>query len=77
MTDGGRRLRNLGVKEAIGAFQHLGYEVARVKGSHYILKHSQKGMLVLPFHRGTIKVGLLMDALKKAGLSVEEFEKLL
>ena len=34
-------------------------------------------MLVLPFHRGAVKVGILLDAIDKAGISVEEFEKLL
>lgn len=55
----------------------MGYEVVRVSGGHYILKHPQRVMLVLPFHRDTIKVGILMDALKKADISVEEFQKLL
>ena len=77
MTDGGRRLRNVGIQQVIAAFQRLGYEVARVRGSHYIMKHPEKGMLVLPFHRGTVKAGIILDALKKAGLSVEEFEELL
>jgi hypothetical protein len=34
-------------------------------------------MLVLPFHRGTLKQGIVLDALKKAGLSAEEFEEVL
>ncbi len=77
MSDGGRRLRNVRIQRAIAAFERLGYQVIRVKGSHYVLKHPTKGMLVLPFHRGAVKVGLLLDALEKAGISVEEFEKLL
>ena len=34
-------------------------------------------MLVLPVHRGTLKVGILLDAIERAGISVEEFEELL
>ena len=34
-------------------------------------------MIVLPFHGGTMKVGLLLDAVERAGISEEEFEELL
>jgi predicted RNA binding protein YcfA (HicA-like mRNA interferase family) len=77
MSSGGRRLRNVRIREAVRAFQKLGYEVIRVSGAHYILKHPEHGLLVLPFHKGTIKIGILLDALKKANISVEEFQKLL
>ena len=34
-------------------------------------------MVVLPFHRGTVKVGILLDAIERSGISIEEFEELL
>ena len=34
-------------------------------------------MIVLPMHRGTLKTGILLDAIERAGISVEEFQKLL
>ena len=34
-------------------------------------------MIVLPMHRGTVKVGILLDANERAGVSPEEFEALL
>ena len=34
-------------------------------------------MIVLPYHRGTIKVGILLDAIERAGLTLEEFEEVL
>lgn len=34
-------------------------------------------MLILPFHGGTVKSGILFYAIKKANISVEEFEELL
>ena len=49
----------------------------RVRGSHHILKHPDGSMLVLPVHRGTLKVGIILDAIERAGISVEEFEELL
>ncbi len=75
MTDGGRRLRNVRAAQAIRAFERLGYVVLRTKGSHYILRHPDRGLLVLPFHRGTLKTGIIMDALKKARISVKQFEE--
>jgi hypothetical protein len=39
------------------------------------LKHPDRGLLVLPFHRGAVKAGIILDALKKAGISTEEFER--
>ncbi|MBI4234546.1 MAG: type II toxin-antitoxin system HicA family toxin [Chloroflexi bacterium] len=76
MSAGGRRLRNVRANEAIRAFEKLGYVIVRVRGSHYILRHPDKGLLVIPFHRGTVKVGVLLDALKKMGITPEEFEAL-
>jgi len=32
---------------------------------------------VIPVHKGAVKVGIIMDALKKANISVEEFERFL
>ena len=77
MSSGGRRLRNVRAQRAIRAFHRLGYETVRVRGSHHILKHPNRGMIVIPFHGGTVKVGLLLDAVERAGISVEEFEELL
>ena len=71
----GRRFRNLRVEEAIRGFERCGYQVVRVRGSHYILRHPQKGILVLPFHQGTVKAGIIFDALRKAGISPEDFEE--
>lgn len=73
----GRRFRNLRIEKAIRGFERFGYRVERVKGSHYILKHPDKGSLVLPFHRGAVKAGIIFDALKKAGISVEDFEEVI
>ena len=77
MSFGGRKLRNVRVQRAITAFHRLRYQTVRVRGSHHILKHPNGSMIVLPTHRGTLKVGLLLDAIELAGLSPEEFEELL
>jgi predicted RNA binding protein YcfA (HicA-like mRNA interferase family) len=77
VADGGRKLRNVRAGQAVRAFEKLGYRVDRVRGSHYVLKHPEKGILIIPFHRGAVKVGILLDALDKASISVDEFEELL
>ena len=77
MSPGGRKLRNVRAQRAIAAFHRLGYETVRVRGSHHILKHPNGRMIVLPMHRGTVKVGILLDAIERAGISLEEFEELL
>ncbi len=77
MSSGGRRLRNIRAQRAIRAFRRLGYETVRIRGSHHILRRPNGGMIVLPIHGGTLKVGILLDAIERAGLTPEEFEELL
>ena len=76
MGDGGRKLRGLSGEQVVRAFERVGYTVDRMKGSHYVLKHSQRAAITIPRHR-EVKVGLLMAKIKTAGLTVDEFEGLL
>ena len=76
MPDAGRRLRDVSPERAIRAFERLGYEVVRVRGSHYILKHPGRATLSIPRHR-TVKVGLLLSKIKAAGIKAEDFEEML
>ncbi|MBI2864651.1 MAG: type II toxin-antitoxin system HicA family toxin [Chloroflexi bacterium] len=69
-------LRGVRSGRAIRAFEKIGYWVDRISGGHYVLKHQTKPPIVLPYH-GVVKVGLLMSKIKDAGLTIEEFEKLL
>ncbi|MGF1453110.1 MAG: type II toxin-antitoxin system HicA family toxin [Opitutales bacterium] len=51
-----------------------GFEVARVKGSHHILKHPDGRSTVVPVHRGeTIGPGLLNKIAKDCDLTFEDF----
>ena len=77
MSSGGRRLRNVRVQRAIAVFRRLGYQTVRVRENHHILKDPNGSMVVLPMHTGTLKVGILLDAIELAGISLEEFEELL
>jgi len=66
-------------EETIKALCKAGFRVVRQKGSHVRLeKKTEKGTIkvTVPLHP-TLKKGTLKIILKQAGLSVEEFVKLL
>jgi predicted RNA binding protein YcfA (HicA-like mRNA interferase family) len=62
-------------KEVLRFLRKNGYTQQRQTGSHIILKHSKRPMLVVPFHRGEIPRGLFLRILKDGGFSEEEFIK--
>jgi len=61
------------VKELLRFLLKLGYEETRQKGSHRILTHPVRPMLVVPIHSGDLPRGLFLRILKDAGFSEEEF----
>ena len=73
--------------DAIRAFERLGFVVARRRGSHVMMKklgvarsrQESPGVarpLVIPEH-DELAIGTLRSDLRTAGISVEEFRKLL
>jgi len=58
-------------KEAIRAFERLGFRQARQKGSHVVLRKEAKGCVV-PLH-GSLAVGTLRNAIRQAGITLEDF----
>ncbi|HEY5550866.1 MAG TPA: type II toxin-antitoxin system HicA family toxin [Opitutaceae bacterium] len=69
------KLPHLSGAEIIRALERLGFQHARQKGSHVILKRGASGCVV-PLHR-EVKVGTLAGVLRQAGVSVEEFLRVL
>jgi predicted RNA binding protein YcfA (HicA-like mRNA interferase family) len=63
-------------QDAIRAFQKLGYQVDHQTGSHVILRHPQMRRLTVPNHRELAK-GTLRALIREAGLTKEEFSRLL
>jgi predicted RNA binding protein YcfA (HicA-like mRNA interferase family) len=60
-------------REAVAAFQKLGWEVARQRGSHIILtKTGHIATLSVPNHPEVAR-GTLRALIARAGLTVEEF----
>ncbi|MEW6423795.1 MAG: type II toxin-antitoxin system HicA family toxin [Bacillota bacterium] len=72
------RLPALKAKEVIGALQELGFQVDHVTGSHYILRHPGGRRVVVPYHgKGDVKQGVLRSIIRQAGITPEEFKKLI
>ena len=70
-------LYNLKPEEVINAFERAGWMNRGFRGSHVkMTKQANPNILSIPVHKGKpVKVGLLKDQIKKAGLTDEEFLK--
>ena len=69
-------LYNVKGKDAVRAFIKAGGTVRKGKGDHVNIKMPDGQLITIPV-AGTVKIGLLKAAVRKAGLSDEEFERLL
>jgi predicted RNA binding protein YcfA (HicA-like mRNA interferase family) len=63
-------------REAVKAFQKLGFVFHHQKGSHIILYHDNGRHLSVPDHR-ELDRGTLRALIRGAGITVEEFVALL
>jgi len=71
------RLRVTG-RDLIAALKRAGFEVARTRGSHHFLRHSDGRVTTVPVHAGeTIGPGLLSKILRDMKLNRGDLEKLL
>ena len=70
-------LHNLKPDRVVKAFERAGWTNEGQRGSHVKLtKEGNPIILSIPVHKGKpVKKGLLVDQIKKAGLTVEEFLK--
>jgi predicted RNA binding protein YcfA (HicA-like mRNA interferase family) len=72
------RLPRISGKQTVEALLRAGFTVHRVRGSHYILKHSETGQRVtVPYHRQELALKTLHSILKQAAISPDKFSKLL
>jgi len=73
------RLRPTKGREVLRKLKKAGFDVIRIKGSAYYLKHPQTGKLTSVHIHGShdIPLGTLRAiVLEQAGLSAEEFDEL-
>jgi predicted RNA binding protein YcfA (HicA-like mRNA interferase family) len=69
------KLPLLSWRKVVKALSKAGFQVARQKGSHLILIKNDQ-IVPIPKHR-EIKRGLLIEIIAEAGLTKEEFLKLI
>ncbi len=72
----GKSLRGIKGKDAIKVFVKVGGIVRKGKGDHINVKMPNGQLITIPSSK-ELKIGLLKDAIKKAGLTEEAFLKLL
>ncbi|MFQ5698947.1 MAG: type II toxin-antitoxin system HicA family toxin [Myxococcota bacterium] len=72
------KLPSISGREVIRAFERVGYEQDRQRGSHIVLRHREPPhrRLVVPDHR-TVARGTLPALIREPGLTLEEFASLL
>lgn len=70
------QLRNVKGNEAVTAFERAGAVKRKGKGDHVNLKMPNGQLITIP-SCGVVKIGLLKKAIKKAGLTEEDFINLL
>ena len=70
--------RDISGRDLVKQLEKLGYYVDHQRGSHIILKHGERPLprLSVPDHKN-VRVGLLRKIIRDAGLTPEEFVKLI
>jgi len=72
------KISPLNPQKLIKILQTAGFKIIRQKGSHVIMIDDRKTRIVIPVHPGkNVKPGLIRAIIKEAGLSREDFFKLL
>lgn len=66
-------------QKLIKVLEKKGFKLNRINGSHHILIHPEKHItLSVPVHKGkTLGKGITLSIIKDAGITIEEFLKLL
>jgi predicted RNA binding protein YcfA (HicA-like mRNA interferase family) len=70
-------LRDVRPREAIAALERAGGRVRQGKGDHVNIKMPNGQIITLSGVREPIKIGLLKAMLRKAGITEDEFVRLL
>lgn len=68
------KLTNISGKEAVKAFLKFGYSHVHTSGDHAILQKTGAPSLSIPLHREVAQF-LLKSQVRKAGISLEDFIK--
>jgi predicted RNA binding protein YcfA (HicA-like mRNA interferase family) len=64
--------------QVVKALEKAGFVVARINGSHHIMRHADGRRTTVPVHQGRdIRPGTLRAILRDIGLSPEDLKELL
>jgi len=62
----------------VRALERAGFKVARVAGSHHVMRHPDGRGTTVPVHAGKdVAKGTLRNILADAGLTIEDLQRLL
>jgi predicted RNA binding protein YcfA (HicA-like mRNA interferase family) len=62
----------------VRALERAGFKVARVRGSHHIMRHADGRGTTVPVHQGRdVAKGTLRGILADVGMSMEELQRFL
>jgi predicted RNA binding protein YcfA (HicA-like mRNA interferase family) len=67
-------------RQVLVALRRAGFVVDRISGSHHMLVHpgDARRTVTVPFHGArSLRLGTLRSIIRQAGLTVEEFRRLL
>ena len=65
-------------KDVIRALEKAGFELARIRGSHHTMRHTDGRAVTVPVHSGRdMPPGTLRGVLRIIGMTVEELTDLL
>jgi len=65
------KLPRISGDEAVKVFQRMGFDIARQRGSHVVLRRRESGC-VIPLHK-ELAAGTLRSAIRQAGITVDAF----
>lgn len=64
--------------QLVKALEKTGFEVARIRGSHHVLRHADGRTVAVPVHQGRdVPPGTLRGVLRIIGMTVDELGDLL
>lgn len=63
--------------KVVRALERAGFSLARINGSHHIMRHLDGRSVTVPVHNRDLAKGTLRNILMIVGMSVEDLQKLL
>ena len=73
------RLPRCTPREVIAALKRAGFFVDHIRGSHHYLRHPEHphDIVLVAYHNRDLKRGTMHSIIKQAGMTPEEFSRLL